>query len=190
MRPFFALKLFGLSLALTLAPGMMPGIMAGITSGVMAQEPSVFFLRSPRLVDAMTTFQEVQVWSAVYYFTIEVPSDVGQPLGKVTIHQRQGVQQMSFDLSQTLAFMGTPDERGQPISVMPSWDETTQTVSVILNPPVPPGSTVTVGIKPWQNPDFSGIYLYGVTAYPPGEKTQGLYLGVGRLQFSRGGGQF
>lgn len=182
MRPFLTFKIFGLSLLLTIAPGIIPG--------VVAQEPSVFFLRSPRLTNAMTTYPEVRVWSAVYYFTLELPSDIGQPLGKVTIHQREGFQPIAFDLSYTVAFIGTPDDRGQALPVTPSWDEATQTLSIILNPPVPPGSTVTVGIKPWQNPDFGGIYLYGVTAYPPGEKTQGLYLGVGRLQFYQGSDRF
>jgi len=185
MRFLPVLMNFGLGLTLSIALGIIPGV----TAQEQPQQPAIFFLRSPRLLDAMTTFFEVSVWSAIYYFTLELPSDIGQPLGRVTIHQRQGFEQIGFDLSQTLAFIGTPDNRGQPIVVTPSWDETTQTVAIALDLPVPVGSIVTVGIKPWRNPDYSGIYLFGVSAYPPGD-SRGLYLGVGHLQFFRGGSWF
>lgn len=49
--------------------------------------------------------------------------------------------------------------------------------------PIPPGTTVTVGLKPRKNPQYDGVYLFGVTAFPAGETVQELYLGVRRLHF-------
>jgi hypothetical protein len=38
------------------------------------------------------------------------------------------------------------------------------------------------------NPQFDGVYLYTITAYPAGEKVRGQYLGFGRFHFTISGG--
>lgn len=152
-----------------------------------AGEIPTFFLRSPRLTDAMTTYNQVRVWSATYYFTIALPEDAGQPIARVTVAQREGFENINFIADRTIAFLGTRDNRGAAIPLTAKWDSSSQTVDILLENSVPPGSSVTIGIKPTANPDYGGIYLYGVTAYPPGKNARGLYLGVGRLQFYRGG---
>lgn len=35
---------------------------------------------------------------------------------------------------------------------------------------------------------FSGVYLFGVTAFPAGEKSHGQFIGFGRLHFYNDGG--
>nr|WP_199755917.1 DUF2808 domain-containing protein [Chroococcidiopsis cubana] len=45
-----------------------------------------------------------------------------------------------------------------------------------------PGTTVTVALRAKRNPS-GGIYLFGVTAFPTGEKSSGQFLGYGRLHF-------
>jgi hypothetical protein len=81
-------------------------------------------------------------------------------------------------------FEGTRRNQGQKLTLQDiTADSKTRTVSLILNPPVPPGKTVTIAMKPVQNPTVSGVYLYGVTAYPAGAKSHGQFLGYGRLQF-------
>ena len=47
--------------------------------------------------------------------------------------------------------------------------------------PIEPGNTVTIAIKPTQNPTQDGIYLFGLTAYPTGDNSQGMYLGSSRI---------
>ena len=68
-----------------------------------------------------------------------------------------------------------------------TFDPNTQTITVIFDPPVPPGNTVSIGLKPVRNPDYGGVYQFGITAYPPGENSPGLYLGVGRLAIYEAG---
>ena len=70
-------------------------------------------------------------------------------------------------------------------------DEDQQSVTLTFDPPVAPGNTVTIALEPERNPRRSGVYLFGVTAYPSGEKTYGQFLGYGRLHFyDRGGDPF
>jgi hypothetical protein len=68
-----------------------------------------------------------------------------------------------------------------------SQDRQTRAVTINFNPPIPPGQTVTVSLRPRQNPIFSGVYLFGITAYPQGEKAYGQFLGYGRLHFYNSG---
>jgi Protein of unknown function (DUF2808) len=58
---------------------------------------------------------------------------------------------------------------------------------VQFNPPVQPGRKVTIALSPQRNPAYSGVYLFGVTAFPTGEKSHGQFLGFGRLHFYDGG---
>jgi hypothetical protein len=145
---------------------------------------TTIFEKSPRLVDAITTYNTTYVWSATYYFTIALPENAGEPLQKVAIAQRQGSEDIKFNLDETVAYEGTADNKGVklPLSRVDR-DSDTNTIIVIFAEPIPPGKIITIGLKPKRNPQFEGIYLFGVTAFPRGEKPQGLYLGVGRLHF-------
>jgi hypothetical protein len=142
------------------------------------------FEKSPRLLDAMTTFSSVRAWGAKYYFTVELPQDIGEPLGQISIQQRQGSDEIDFYADETFAFIGDPDDKNENIPLKAAnWDEETKTITLVFGSPVPPGRTLTIGLKPKRNPDYGGVYLFGVTAFPRGEKPEGLYLGVGRLNF-------
>jgi Protein of unknown function (DUF2808) len=142
------------------------------------------FESSPRLLNAATTFNSVRAWGAKYYFTIAIPLDAGEPLGKITFQQRQGGDTIDFDVEETFAFEGTRSEKGEDLAIAAaSLDEETNTISVSFDPAIAPGTTLTVRLRPKRNPDFGGVYLFGVTAFPVGEKPEGLYLGVGRLSF-------
>ena len=167
----------GLSLAILLT--------ASSTLAVQFPDGTVSFEQSPRLVEAKTTFNNVGAWGAKYYFTIELPSDAGEPLQKVTLNLRQGADDIRFRIDDTFAFIGTPDGDREKIPQTATIDED-DTISVVFEQPISPGTTVTVGLRPRRNPDLSGVYLFGVTAFPAGEKPYGLYLGPGRLQFYRG----
>jgi hypothetical protein len=56
-------------------------------------------------------------------------------------------------------------------------------VVVVFDVPVEPGTMVTVALRPYQNPRYEGVYLFGVTAFPRGEKAFGQFLGYGRFHF-------
>ena len=57
-------------------------------------------------------------------------------------------------------------------------------VTVMFDQPIEPGNTVTVRVKPKRNPSFGGVYQFGVTAYPEGQNSQGLYLGSRRIDIN------
>jgi Protein of unknown function (DUF2808) len=162
-------------------------ISASVFDSVAAKQlydGTTIFEKSPRLVDVSTTYDIIYVSGATYYFTLELPENAGEPLQKVTIAQRQGSEDIKFNLDDTVAYEGTAGDKGVQLSLAKvDRDDNTNTIIVIFSEPIPPGKTVTIGLKPKRNPQFDGIYLFGVTAFPRGEKPQGLYLGVGRLQF-------
>ena len=102
------------------------------------------------------------------------PVYAGEPLQKITINQREAGERIRFDLEDSKAFEGTRSERGQQIGLKDaSSDRKTKTVSLTFDTPLPPGKTVTIGLKPRRNPSVAGVYLFGVTAFPPGENAHG-----------------
>lgn len=143
---------------------------------------TIFFDKSPRFLDFYATFQAARVWGAKYYVTIDLPADIGEPLGSVTLQQLPGIQTIDFQLGRTFAFIGTRRDRGQELTIKSTmFDPATNTTTVVFDPPVPPGNPISIGLLPYRNPDFGGIYQFRINAYPAGEKTNGLSLGVGRL---------
>ncbi len=159
-------------------------MMGTVVRAVQLADGTVSFAKSPRLTSARTTFKWVRVWGAKYYFTLAIPEDAGEPLQKVTISQRQGSDTIKFLVEETFAFEGTFNNRGKPLATETfSENEGSTPLLVTFIDSVPPGSSVTIGLKPRQNPRWAGVYLFGITAFPAGEKPRGLYLGVGRLHF-------
>lgn len=155
-----------------------------IARSVQLRDGTVSFVQQPRLVAATTTLKDINAWGATYYFTINLPQNAGEPLQKVTFNQHEGVDNIRFDLEDTRAFVGTRRNKGENISLgAVTRDKKTRTVTVEFNPPIAPGKTITIGLRPVRNPFSSGVYLFGVRAFPPGEKTAGQFMGYGRLQF-------
>ena len=135
------------------------------------------------LVDTHATFNGVRVRQAIYYFDLELPDDVGESLQKVVIEQRTGGDEIKFDLSKTKAYMGDHHDKEEELSLITSQDEATGAITVKFKQPITPENKFTIGLKPRRNPDFGGVYLFGLTAFPSGEKSRGLYLGAGRFHF-------
>ncbi|MEH2022530.1 DUF2808 domain-containing protein [Nostoc sp.] len=180
--------LFGITLSLAIGIG---GVTVPVTQAVQLRDGLVYFVQPPKLVEATTTYKDVNVWGGTYYFTINVPENAGESLQKVTIAQKEGVENIRYNLDDTRAFVGTRDAEGglrdrketQLKLGAVTNERETRTVSVNFDPPVTPGQTVTIALRPVSNPSFSGVYLLGVTAFPVGEKSHGQFLGFGRFQF-------
>ncbi|NJO94284.1 MAG: DUF2808 domain-containing protein [Hydrococcus sp. RM1_1_31] len=142
-------------------------------------------MKAPRLIRAAAT-QVTPNAPSTYQFTIHVPKNAGEPLKAVTITQKTSPERIKFDASNSKAFMGDSFAGGPAISLaniggsQPSDDNS---VTIVFDKPVEPGNTVTVSLRAFHNPQFGGIYQFGVTAYPIGEKSEGLYLGSARLHF-------
>ena len=173
--------LFGITLSLAISIG---GVAVRVTEAVQLRDGIVYFVQPPKLVDATTTYKDVNVWGATYYFTINVPENAGESLQKVTITQKEGAENIRYDLNDTRAFVGTSDRKESRLTLGAVIAEReTRTVTVNFDPPVTPGQTVSIALRPVKNPSFSGVYLLGVTAFPVGEKSHGQFLGFGRFQF-------
>lgn len=157
---------------------------------VQLQDGTVYFAQPPVLVRAITTYKEPQTPST-YYFTLGLSQQAGEPLQQVTFNQYRGLENIRFDLRRTSAEARTGSNSWQRLNLTEvTRDPKTKTVSVTFNPPVPPNSTIKIGLHSIRNPLSGGIYLFGVTAYPAGEKSHGQFIGYGRLQFISPGGRF
>lgn len=135
------------------------------------------------LLDAHATFNGVRVRQAKYYFDLALPRDIGEPLGKVVIQQRTGGDRIEFKPDKTKAYLGNHHQKQQELNLDTTYDEETGLITVKFKQPIPPGNNLTIRLKPKSNPDYAGVYLFGVTAFPPGKESIGLYLGPGRLHF-------
>lgn len=157
---------------------------APFAQAIQTLEGVVSFEAPPRLEDTSTTFNNTRMWGAKYYFTLTLPDNAGEPLKKVTITQLPSLEEIDYQQNDTFAFKGTARNKGERLNVGEvTKDEESQTLSVIFDPPIQPGTTFTVGLKPVRNPAYGGVYLFRVKAFPVGEKPYGLDLGVGRLHF-------
>jgi len=161
------------------------------SQAVQLSDGTVFFTAPPRLAGASTTNNSVNAWSVTYYFTLNQLENAGEPLQRVTIVQDEGSDTVRFSPREIEAFEGTRNRLGAKLPLGEvTTDRKTRTVTVNFNPPVPPGRTVTIALSPDRNPLYGGVYLFGVTAFPPGEKTHGQFLGFGRLTFYESGNDF
>ena len=137
------------------------------------------------LIDTHATFNQVRARQAKYYCDLELPEDIGEPLGKVIIKQRAGGDEVRFKPDKTKVYLGNHNNKQEELNSTTTYNKETEEITVKLDRPIPPGSNLTIGLKPKRNPDYAGVYLFGVTAFPPGERSLGLYLGAGRIHFYR-----
>ncbi len=167
------------SLAVQLANGAL---------AVQLADGKTYFVRPPQLVGTTTSYNSTDFPLATYSFTLTLPETAGEPLQKVVIAQDEGPDRLfwegdSADLTKgRTAFDGAARRSGSklPLSAI-TVDAKARTATVIFEPPVPPGKTITIALYPLRNPNVGGVYLYGVTAYPPGAKAVGQFLGYGRI---------
>jgi hypothetical protein len=145
---------------------------------------STFFTgQPPSLKGASSPFSNVRIPNVPYFFTISLPENSVESLGKVTIEQEVSPEIIQFQLSQTQAFQGTPNSRGKALKLKSvTQDPKTQAISVSFEPPVPPGMTFTINLLAEQNPSVGDTYLFRVKAFPAGDNPIAIDLGVGRFQ--------
>jgi hypothetical protein len=156
------------------------GLVTLPAAAVRFADGTVQFAGVPRLGKVTTTDNQAYAWGAKYLFTLQIPADASEPLGRVMLQQTEGVDEVEFNLKGTFAYLN--GDRHQSTTV-----EATQakpdTLELTFNPPISPGTTVTIGLQPYANPRTGGVYLFGVTTAPAGEKVRSQFIGSGRLQF-------
>ncbi len=164
-----------------IAGGMLGMSLVSIPAiAVRFSDGTVQFAGVPRLGKVSTTDNQAYAWGATYWFTLQVPEDASEPLGRVILRQEQGLETVEFNLKRTDAYLN--GDRTQTTAIE-SINPTSDTLDLTFNPPIPPGSTVTIGLRPYTNPRTGGVYLFGVTTAPAGEKVRDQFIGYGRLQF-------
>lgn len=142
-----------------------------------------YFTKPPWSVDLISYYTTVWEPWAEYYFTIELAPDAGASLGALGITQTRGVDHwFPFNLGATRAFLGRPRQAGAPVPVTATFDQDSRTFSISFPEPVPPGSTLTLMLKPWSNPSMADTYMFAVTAYPAGPNPSPTPLGYGTLR--------
>ncbi|MEM8642415.1 MAG: DUF2808 domain-containing protein [Cyanobacteria bacterium P01_G01_bin.54] len=140
--------------------------------------------RAPRLISAYATNDTVWVRHSRYYFSIELPPTVLNPVQKIQLQQRTGIRQISLRPEESIAFLGTSRRKGEVVDIANiEWNRDQAQIELILAEPVQASKIVTVGLRPVRNPRYSGEYSFGVTVFANPEAEEGLYLGPGRLHF-------
>ncbi len=163
-----------------------PSYIARVNAFDLENESTVFN-SSPRLIRTAAT-NSAPNNPAKYHFTIEVPQNAGASLKAVTITQKLNLEKIKFDASKSTAFLGDSFSGGKAVNLADiggDLPQDTNEVTIVFDEPIQPGNTVTIALKAKRNPFFGTIYLFGVTAFPEGDNSSGLYLGSGRLRLSR-----
>ncbi|MDY6901294.1 MAG: DUF2808 domain-containing protein [Cyanobacteriota bacterium] len=157
---------------------LKPSRAVELTDGRRAFESSL------NLTRAAANFNSRNNSAARYQFTIEVPEDAGEALKSVKITQKENSDTVIFKTDKSKASLGSSLSGDNIPLAAVGGDSKPGETTVVFDTPVEPGNTVTISVKPKQNPSVDGVYLFGITAYPNGENSPGLYLGSGRIHIT------
>ena len=172
----------------TLTLGLLiPSTFAAVNALGVVVEKKAIFEASPRLIRTAATNESVN-GPSTYHFTIQVPENAGEALKAVTISQKDNPDHINLAVDRSNAFIGDSFAGGPDLELADIGGDLSTNpndVTFVFDEPVQPGETVTVRLRAKRNPPSEGIYLFGVTAFPEGEDSSGLYLGSGSLHFYR-----
>jgi hypothetical protein len=142
------------------------------------------FIRLPRLISSAATFPHQNSPITRYQFTIEVPKNAGEALKAIKITQKKNLETVVFNQNKTRAAEGN-NMKGREIPLAAKEELQPGEITIFFNTPIEPGNTVTISVKPKQNPFVGGVYLFGITAYPTGENSRETYLGSVRINIGQ-----
>ncbi len=152
------------------------------TSGMETSKIGTAFEKAPRLSPIFAIHTEAG-GSSTYTFTVKVSKDAGQSLQAVRVTQLDGIKSISFRNNQSRAYLGDRVAEGQSIPLVSVGGEQESGVLIPFEKPIAPGQSVTITLQVERNPSEGGIYQFGVTAYPVGDNSAGLYLGTERVNY-------
>lgn len=147
-----------------------------------------------RLLRAAATETTIESYPVYYQFTVEVPANLDEPLGRLVIAiptefgdfgLRPPEPKVVRAFVPTAPYVKAPQypARELPVDVQVARTQ----VALSFREPVTPGSVVTVEWGPLRNPPQDGLYQYEVTAFPRGPAPRSQYVGLGRIVIRRGG---
>lgn len=181
--PLLAQLLCPLSVAMTAALiGPLTTAWPPAPAAALELQGKSYFLKPPSDVALISYYSTVFDPQPDYYFTLQIPSDAGASLGGLTIQQTRGSdRQFLLGMDHVHAFLGRPRAEGARVPVQVSFDAASLRFSLTFPQPVPPGSTLTVVLQPWNNPIQADTYMFEVMAYPAGPNPVAASLGYGTL---------
>ncbi|MCP9915614.1 DUF2808 domain-containing protein [Cyanobium sp. ATX 6F1] len=128
-----------------------------------------YFLSPPWKVRLRNYYWYADQSGGEYYITIDLPEKADASLGALQILQTRGVDRsFSFDERASRAFLGLPRREGAKVPVVVRFDDNQRLFRIDFPEPVPPGSTLTVALRPYRNPSQPDSYMFQVTAFPAG----------------------
>ncbi len=141
------------------------------------------FQHAPRIVRASTSQPAAFVSGGTYEFTLTLPADAGAPLQAIAISQAANAAKIQFAPGQSQVVAN-----GVPVAITAIGGANGDDVTLVFDRPVQPGATVTLALVANRQSGVAGTYLFGITTYPTGDATNGLFLGYGRLSLLSPGG--
>ena len=177
-------------LALALLTGTTAGVPILLPQAMPAAEAiqyhdgTVEFSAPPRLVDSYATRNLVSDGGVTYYLTIDFPAAAEEPMDRIVISLDEGHDPIFRYQLEAIQVWQTVGEEKRLVSMGDlSQDCDTQALTIGFDPPLPPGGTVTLALRPVRNPRFAGVYLFGARAFPVGETVRPTFMGFARLSF-------
>lgn len=168
--------------ALVVGGALLTPCLSQSTSGMEMSKIGTAFEKAPRLTP-MSAIHTENSGSSLYTFTVKVSKDAGQSLQAVRVTQLDGIDNISFGNNQSRAYLGDRVAEEQSIPLVSVGGEQESGVLIPFERPVAPGQSVTITLQVDRNPSEAGIYQFGVTAYPVGDNSAGLYLGTERVNY-------
>jgi len=172
-------------------PWMVPAVVAlqVVATPVLALEldGQTWFTRPPWKVTFTNYYAYVGQTAATYYFTVTLSEQAGAGLGGLVIQQTRGVDRsFQFAADRTRAFVGLPRREGAVIPVQAAFSQEERRITVQFPQPPQPGQTITVALKPWNNPFQADTYMFAVQALPAGPEPVAASLGFATMQIFDG----
>jgi len=158
---------------------------------VQLRDGKTYFVQLPTLLYAETTINRTYAWGATYYFVLDLPQNLGEPLQKLEISQTEGFESIDFIGNDTFAYL-QPESGDRVViptktEIVPSQDGDRPKLVITFEPSLPASNglnrRLVVGLRPVRNPRYDGVYLFGVVALPQGDRPNSQFLGYGRLNF-------
>ncbi|HEY9657015.1 MAG TPA: DUF2808 domain-containing protein, partial [Allocoleopsis sp.] len=104
---------------------------------VQLSDGTVYFNTPPTLENAYNIVRRTTASNGVYYFTLTLPENAGEPLQQIVITQQDAgstPRAVQYNTDDTQAFTGTHRHPGEPLTIeQTTYDSDTQTVTVTLD---------------------------------------------------------
>jgi hypothetical protein len=136
--------------------------------------------RTPQLLNATTTQPASFIAGGTYEFTIVVPKAT-KALEAISISQAKN--NVGFDPDQIRVSVN-----GIYVPISAIGGENSDIVTIALERPIQPGSTVKVSLIATKASERDGVLLFGVTTYEVDNSVNGQFLGYGRITLFRANG--